>query len=343
MKKYFEILELDVSATIEEVEQAYKELAEAWRPESYQNLPRFKRKAEIKLQEVNDAYERIRSYLLVKQTGEAQKVFMGPAEPSPESEPEALTAEVSQPPQNSSPARRKKWAWGLIAVVAVLSALSLYLVSNRQKPQEPKLQTTAVEKEKRLKANRPAAPSVSANQLKKGFKLNSTGKPGTESRVTSVKTAAQDTALLKRSRDGVPLTPEALSRYNRNPLRVKKIQNGLITMGYNPGPIDGVIGPQTTGALNRFAQDHGHAIEAGGLLASNFTEAVVVFAEVAGSHPDWNRIVASEDFARWLDRQTDMPTNRNNQIKKSATARQVIEILNLYKSSKVKPDAKPLG
>ena len=53
MKKYFEILELDVSASIEEVEHAYKELAEAWRPETYQNLPRFKRKAEIKLEEIN--------------------------------------------------------------------------------------------------------------------------------------------------------------------------------------------------------------------------------------------------------------------------------------------------
>ena len=79
MKKYFDILELDGSASIEEAEQAYKELAEAWRPESYQNLPRFKRKAEIKLKEVNDAYERVRSYLLVKQSGVDQKVFALPA------------------------------------------------------------------------------------------------------------------------------------------------------------------------------------------------------------------------------------------------------------------------
>jgi curved DNA-binding protein CbpA len=343
MKKYFEILELDMSATIEAVEQAYKELTEAWRPESYQNLPRFKRKAEIKLQEVNDAYERVRSYLLVKQTGEAQKVFMGLAEPSPESEPEALTAEVSQRSQNSPSARRKTWKWGLIAVVAVLSALSFYLISNRQKPQGPEIQTTSGEKEKRLKANRPAAASVSADQLKNESKLNPAGKPGTENGSDSFKAASQDNALHKRSSNGIRLTQEALSRYNRNPLRVKKIQNGLITIGYNPGPIDGVIGPQTTGALNRFAEDHDHAIEAGSLLALDFAEAVVVFAEIAGSHPDWSRIVGSEDFARWLDRQTDVPTDRNHQIKKSATARQVIEILNLYKSNKVKPDAKPLS
>ena len=93
MKKYFEILELEVSASIEEVEKAYKELAEAWRPENFQNLPRFKRKAEIKLEEVNDAYERIRSYLLVKASGEDQVVFDSPKEPSAEPEPETVPAE----------------------------------------------------------------------------------------------------------------------------------------------------------------------------------------------------------------------------------------------------------
>ena len=93
MKKYFEILELEGSASIEEVDQAYKELAEAWRPENYQNLPRFKRKAEIKLEEVNDAYERIRSYLLVKASGEDQMVFDSPKEPSLEPEPETAPAE----------------------------------------------------------------------------------------------------------------------------------------------------------------------------------------------------------------------------------------------------------
>jgi curved DNA-binding protein CbpA len=102
MKKYFEILELDVSASLEEVEQAYKELAEAWRPENYQNLPRFKRKAEIKLEEVNDAYERIRSYLLVKKSGADQIVFDLSKDPPPEPEPETPPAEETQPPQIST-------------------------------------------------------------------------------------------------------------------------------------------------------------------------------------------------------------------------------------------------
>ena len=337
MKKYFEILELDGSASIEEAEQAYKELAEAWRPESYQNLPRFKRKAEIKLKEVNDAYERVRSYLLVKQSSADQKVFALPADRSPEPEPEPLPAEGTQSPQISSPSQRKKLWLGLIAVVAVLSALMLYLISDRQKPQIQKLQTIVAAKEKPARDSDTASAPVSAERLKKGPELNSAGKFSAEKRSASGKTAAKNTPMPKQPDTVGLLTQKALSRYNRNPVRVKRIQNGLITIGYNTGPIDGVIGPLTTDALKQFAGDHDHVIEAGGLLASDLTNAVLVFAEVAATHPDWDRIVGSQDFARWLNSQTYMSANQVNKLKKSATARQVIDVLALYKSDKKKP------
>jgi len=337
MKKYYEILELDESATIEEVEKAYKELAEAWRPESYKNLPRFKRKAEIKLKEVNDAYERVRSYLLVKQSGEAQKLFLEPAKPSPGSEPETHPVAAMHPPQNSTPARRKTRTLGLIAMVAVLSALLLYVVLERQKPQRLELQANTTGKETPAIDSAPVSAPASAEKLNKGAESNFTGGPGAEKQSAPGGGSAQKTSLQERSGDEIRLTQEALSRYNRYPMRVKRIQNGLITIGYNPGPIDGVIGPQTTGALKQFADDHDHVIETGGLLASDFTDAVLVFAEVAAAHPDWDRIVGNEDFARWLDSQTEIPAYRVNQIKKTAPARQVIEMINLYKSRKEKP------
>ena len=335
MKKYYEILELDVSASIEEVEQAYTELAEAWRPENYQNLPRFKRKAEIKLKEVNDAYERVRSYLRVKQSGEDQMVFDLPEDPSPESEPETLPAEETQPPQITPPYQRKTLLLGLLAVAAVLGALVLYLISDRQKPQGQKPQTIIAEKEKPAPATAP--PSVSADHPKKESESNSSEKISTAKQPPSEKTAAQKPpSKIRPDYDGL-LTQEALSRYNRNPVRVKRIQNGLITIGYNTGPIDGVIGPQTTVALKQFADDRGHVIEAGDLFASDLTNAVLVFAEVAAAHPNWDRIISSEDFARWLDSQTYMSASKVKKLRKSATARQVIEMLVLYKSDKKTP------
>ena len=334
MKKYFDILELDVSASIEEVDKAYKELAEAWRPENYQNLPRFKRKAEIKLEEVNDAYERIRSYLLVKASGEDQMVFDSPKEPSAEPEPETVPAEEPQPPQISTPPQRKKLLPGLIAVALVLGALMLYLISDRQKPQIKTPQTTVAQKDKPTQGSDTAPPSVSADSLPKKSESNSAVKSSAEKRSVSVKQTAQGSSGKIRPDYDNLLTQKALSRFNRNPVRVKRIQNGLITVGYDTGPIDGVIGPQTSAALRKFAKDRGHVIEAGHLLASDLTNTVLVFAEVSAKHPNWDHIIATEDFSRWLNSQTVMPAYQVKKLKISATARLVIEALDLYKSDK---------
>ena len=334
MKKYFEILELDASASIEEVEKAYKELAEAWRPENFQNLPRFKRKAEIKLEEVNDAYERIKSYLLVKASGGDQMVLDSPKDPSAEPEPETAPVEETQPPQISPPSQRKKLLPGLIAVAIVLGALMLYLISERQKPQIKTSQTIVAKKDTPTQDSDADPPSVSSDSLPEKSKSSSAVISSTKKRSPSVKQTAQELpAKIRHDYDSL-LTQKALSRFNRNPVRVKRIQNGLITIGYDTGPIDGVIGPQTTAALRKFARDRGHVIEAGHLFALDLTNTVLVFAEVSAKHPNWDHIIGSEDFSRWLDSQTVMPAYQVKKLKNSATARQVIETLDLYKSNK---------
>jgi hypothetical protein len=334
MKKYFEILELDVSASIEEVEKAYKELAEAWRPENYQNLPRFKRKAEIKLEEINGAYERIKSYMLVKASGEDQMVFDAPKDPPPEPVPETPPAEETQPTQISTPSPRKKLLLGLIGFAAVLGALVLYLISDRQKPQKQMPQLTVTKKDKPAQGSASAPPQVSADHPPKKSVSDSAAKFSVEKRSPSVKPAAQKSLAKIRPDYNSLLNQKALSRFNRNPVRIKKIQNGLITVGYDTGPIDGVIGPRTSGALRKFAKDRGHVIEAGPLFASDLTNTVLVFAEVSAKHPDWDRIIGSEDFSRWLDSQTVISAYQVKKLKNSATARQVIEMLDLYKSDK---------
>jgi hypothetical protein len=336
MKKYFEILELDVSASIEEVEQAYKELTEAWRPENYQNLPRFKRKAEIKLEEVNDAYERIRSYLLAKASGEDQMVFDSPTDPSSGSEQQMQPAERTEPPKVST-SSSKKILMGLVAVAAVLGTLILYLYSNRQKTLPPKPQTILAEKESAAQSSKRASPPVAADRLKKESKSNSAGKSSTEKQSPLVKTTTQKTLLQNRPDYDDLLTQEALNRYNRNPVQVKRIQNGLITIGYNPGPIDGVIGPLTTKALKQFAKDRSHIFAASDFFASDLTGGVLVFSEVSAKHPDWDRIISSEDFKRWLDNQKTMSAHQVKKLKKSATARQIIEMFDLYKTDKKTP------
>lgn len=42
---------------------------------------------------------------------------------------------------------------------------------------------------------------------------------------------------------------------------VKQIQSDLAEAGYDPGPIDGVMGPKTKSAIRRYQQEHGLLID----------------------------------------------------------------------------------
>jgi len=57
-----EILGLNQGASKEELEQAYRDLANVWHPDRFTNNPRLQQKAEEKLKEINAAYEYIRSF-----------------------------------------------------------------------------------------------------------------------------------------------------------------------------------------------------------------------------------------------------------------------------------------
>jgi len=63
IQRYFEILELGSKASSDEVKQAYRDLVNVWHPDRFPGNPRLKQKAEEKLKEINEAYERVLSFL----------------------------------------------------------------------------------------------------------------------------------------------------------------------------------------------------------------------------------------------------------------------------------------
>jgi DnaJ-class molecular chaperone len=52
-------LDLEPSASPEEVQRAYKDLVQVWHPDRFAHDPRLQRKAQVKLQAINDAYARL--------------------------------------------------------------------------------------------------------------------------------------------------------------------------------------------------------------------------------------------------------------------------------------------
>lgn len=62
LDQYYRVLDLEPGASLEEVNQAYKDLAFVWHPDRMpKDNPRLQEKAQRKLQEINQARERLRS------------------------------------------------------------------------------------------------------------------------------------------------------------------------------------------------------------------------------------------------------------------------------------------
>ena len=70
----FEILELDHNASLEDARQAYRDQVKFFHPDRFLNDPRQREKAEEKLREVNEAYERVKVVLASKEETESAVV-----------------------------------------------------------------------------------------------------------------------------------------------------------------------------------------------------------------------------------------------------------------------------
>jgi peptidoglycan hydrolase-like protein with peptidoglycan-binding domain len=58
---------------------------------------------------------------------------------------------------------------------------------------------------------------------------------------------------------GDPIWADQEQSANRS--AVMRVQAGLTKLGYNPGPIDGVMGPNTRSAIRGYQRDHGLAVD----------------------------------------------------------------------------------
>jgi uncharacterized membrane protein YgcG len=63
VKRYLEILELSPDASMDDLNQAYRDLVNIWHPDRLGHNPRLKKKAEEKLKELNQAYEALKPVL----------------------------------------------------------------------------------------------------------------------------------------------------------------------------------------------------------------------------------------------------------------------------------------
>lgn len=129
LTRYHEILGLGPEASAQEVEEAYQDLAKIWQPERFPEEPRLQEKAQAKLKELNEAYEKLKS-------GEAGPSLESSAlEPEPAQAQPAHEAEEGQPLESPGPppspepaARLPVWVTPSRLGIGLALALALILL-----------------------------------------------------------------------------------------------------------------------------------------------------------------------------------------------------------------------
>ncbi len=94
LEQYYRILELEPGATLEEINQAYKDLVFIWHPDRIpQDNHRLQQKAQNKLKAINQAREKLRSFQAQQST-----ISYAPPQPQPQKPP----TNHHQPPSPST-------------------------------------------------------------------------------------------------------------------------------------------------------------------------------------------------------------------------------------------------
>lgn len=94
--RYYRILELPPGATLEEIRQAYRDLAVVWHPDRFMHSPRLQEKAQAKMKEINEAYAFLKTY----QPG--SRYSAAPRHPSPPQPPPSRAPSYASPSSASA-------------------------------------------------------------------------------------------------------------------------------------------------------------------------------------------------------------------------------------------------
>ncbi len=144
IKRYFEILGLKPEASPEKVKEAYRDLVKVWHPDRFAHDPKLQIKAQEKLKEINEAYQKAQGFL--NSYYKYRESFK--SEPPPESPPQSSASNVK--PTRSG---RRCWIISLLVFAVIVAVGSLTMdvplkqIMNEFQMKEPELTASLSDEE----------------------------------------------------------------------------------------------------------------------------------------------------------------------------------------------------
>jgi curved DNA-binding protein CbpA len=153
LREFYTVLGVAPGASAHELKESYRDLAKVWHPDRFAHDPRLRQKAEEKLKEINEAYDRLTAR---DAFGRSHK----PRAPSPHEANghPSQGAERSARQSASRPSRRRR-AGALMLVSGLMSAVVLFVLYSREPATRKAAEmTTAAEQSQPATAAQDSAP-----------------------------------------------------------------------------------------------------------------------------------------------------------------------------------------
>ncbi|UCG11415.1 MAG: tetratricopeptide repeat protein [Deltaproteobacteria bacterium] len=131
IQRYFEVFNLDSSASLSELKKAYRDLVHLWHPDCYpDSTPEVRLRAEEKLKEINLAYAELQSYLLSEERKDLHR-WAKEKSPSAVRERDIVEADIDEEFDGLG-FNRKLSVWSILFLVVWLLVITYSLIINNR-------------------------------------------------------------------------------------------------------------------------------------------------------------------------------------------------------------------
>jgi len=356
LKQCYEILEIDETASLPEIKQAYRDMIGIWHPDRYTQNPRLHAKATEKLKALNGAYNELITRLPPGMVGQTSN-----AAASPHQKPYILIVTCPNCHQ------KNRLKAGFVTHHPRCGLCGTLLFQKDKGPNKPGKKSEKNAQQPRA-GRKTANPNTRKNHF--GAKPSYTRATDTDLHKPAKKKRIFNTWALVTILAGLfliinnfseirawltkrlePITESRYAEYLGKPIAaVRKkldhtdnsaaldaIQKLLREAGY---PVDASADEQIRTALKQFRDDYYLSFRVGNLTES--TQALLRQRAITKKQPQWPRIAVDPQFKQWIDQQKLTSPEICRQILASGDVDQVSSVIDWYLFDRLKPKPQPL-
>jgi hypothetical protein len=358
LKNCYKILEIQETASLPEIKQAYRDMIGIWHPDRYVQNPRLHNKATEKLKELNLAYNELVTRL-------TSAIVKG--------EEPGGTSNKSHLIIVTCPACRKKnrIKAGFVTGHPRCGVCGVLLFQKKQTQRKhgktdedkdspgPSRATDSTDQaagEKTFGGQDPfkEAPLSRNPNLKRKRRFWNKWTILFLITCVGVLIANTDDIRLKLTEGLKQISGGRYAQYFKDPAQARlskiksttasadvlQIQQFLQSLGYSSDPLDGLWKDQTLVAVNQFREDYFLEFRADDV--TEITKALQRQRSIITLHPDWPQIARGNRFKSWIEQQVMTSPKICRELLASGEIQQVGSLLDWYKFDRLQPKQMPM-